>query len=150
MIHLDIYNKTSTSIPSKLLKALLPAAFQTLVREKICKPSAQFFVELTFIGDRAMIRLNKRHHHKNQPTDVISLSYFDKSSRGGVSHFFAGEIFISIPYARRQAKKIGQSLTEELQFLFIHGLLHVFGYDHKKPDEEAHMKQCTYRILGRI
>lgn len=92
-----------------------------------------------------MTELNKRHHKKNRPTDVISLSYFSKNMKD----LFVGEIFICLPFAKKQAKQIRQSLNEELRFLFIHGLLHVFGYDHKKPREEARMKELTYRIIGR-
>ena len=62
---------------------------------------------------------------------------------------FIGEIFISVPFACVQAKKIGQPLREELRFLFIHGLLHLFGYDHQKLAEEKEMLQLTYKILGR-
>lgn len=159
MIQLDVYNKTRTRVPEKPLHDLLRPALRALVSERICKPNAQFSIELTFVGDRIMSGLNAKYHNKNRPTDVISLSFLGMPSRGEAkpisappwrgSFFFAGEIFISLPYARRQANRIGQPLLEELRFLFIHGLLHVFGYDHKKPDEEVHMKKLTYRILGR-
>ncbi|MFA5842707.1 MAG: rRNA maturation RNase YbeY [Candidatus Gracilibacteria bacterium] len=60
-----------------------------------------------------------------------------------------GQIFISIPTARRNAKTMKQSLEEELQFLFVHGLLHLLGFDHQTPEQEKEMLKYAYKILGR-
>lgn len=138
MFTLDIYNHTRQRIPKSVFLNILRYAEKLL-------PRKHFSIELTLVGYKTMIELNKRYHRKNRPTDVISLSYFGKKMRDP----FIGEIFICLPYAKKQAKQIRQSLNEELRFLFIHGLLHIFGYDHKKPRDEARMKKLTYRILGR-
>ena len=51
----------------------------------------------------------------------------------------------------KQAQKPGFTLNKELQFLFIHGLLHIFGYDHKKPADEKKMKRLEEEIFhGRV
>lgn len=144
MIILDFYNRTRNKISKKLFEKLLPAGARILRQEKKLGATARR-IELTLIGNAAMRRLNRTHHNKDKPTDVISLSFFDASSNDE----FAGEIFISVPYAKKQARKIGQPLTEELRFLFVHGLLHIFSYDHKKPREEGQMLQLAYSILGR-
>jgi probable rRNA maturation factor len=60
-----------------------------------------------------------------------------------------GQVFISIPTARRNAKTMKQSLEEELQFLFVHGLLHLLGFDHQTPEQEKEMLKYAYKILGR-
>ena len=146
MLKLDFYNKTHTSLSSLLFKKLLKSAFEALVKEKTIFWHEKYRIEVSLVGGKKIRAFNKLYHHKDVETDVISLSYFKKSQ----SDDFVGEIFISLPYARRQAKKISQSVSEELRFLFIHGLLHIFGYDHKKPAEEERMKKLTYRILGRI
>lgn len=144
-LKLDVYNKTRSPVSPKIFLALLRQAQDVLVMDKRVAHGQLFFVELSLVGKKKITLLNALHHGKNHPTDVISLSYFEKK----MPDSFLGEIFICIPYARRQAQKIGQTLEEELQFLFVHGLLHLFGYDHKKPREEKHMKLLTYRILGR-
>lgn len=138
MFTLHIYNHTRQRIPERIFLDLLRHAEKLLPRKR-------FSIELSLVGYKKMTELNKRYHRKNRPTDVISLSYFGKKMRDT----FIGEIFICLPYAKKQAKQIRQSLNEELRFLFIHGLLHIFGYDHKKPRDEARMKKLTYRILGR-
>lgn len=72
-----------------------------------------------------------------------------KSSEGLSIISSLGQIFISIPTARRNAKTMKQSLEEELQFLFVHGLLHLLGYDHQTPEQEREMLGWAYQILGR-
>lgn len=64
-----------------------------------------------------------------------------------VSRTFIGEIFICVPYATKQARELGFTLNKELQFLFIHGLLHIFGYDHENPTDKKKMERLTERIL---
>lgn len=145
MLHCEFFQKTRARIPAKLFLPLLDKAEKRLVESKKIHTAKAFHFEVTFVGDVFMRKLNLTYHKKNCSTDVISLSYFDPK----MSDSYIGEIFICVPFAKKQAKKIGQPLTEELKFLFIHGLLHLFGYDHKKPREEAHMLSLTYSILGR-
>ncbi|PJC36716.1 rRNA maturation RNase YbeY [Candidatus Peregrinibacteria bacterium CG_4_9_14_0_2_um_filter_53_11] len=145
MLSLTLYNATRTPVQEKLFTDLLPIAARVLKNEARTPAGRKWELELTLIGNTRMTQLNTHYHNKNRPTDVISLSYFDPE----VPDPLVGEIFISLPYARVQAQKIGQSVDEELRFLFVHGLLHVFGYDHMKSDEEAEMLTLTYKILGR-
>lgn len=58
-----------------------------------------------------------------------------------------GEIIISIETAARQAREHKKTLKQELQFLFVHGLLHVFGYDHEKAAERKVMFDLQDEIL---
>ncbi len=145
MFHLEIHNLIRSRITKGFFLKLLPVAEKYLLKTKRIRPGKNYRLELTFVGEIFMRRLNRIYRGKNRPTDVISLSYFKPSMQDD----FVGEIFICIPFAIKQAKKIGQSLAAELQFLFIHGLLHCFGYDHKKSPEEIRMKRLAYKILGR-
>ena len=54
-----------------------------------------------------------------------------------------GDIFISIEHATAQAEEYGNTLTQELCFLAVHGMLHLLGYDHMQPEEEQVMRQKT-------
>ena len=59
-----------------------------------------------------------------------------------------GEILICLPQAERQAKIIGNSVDRELGFLFVHGLLHLLGYDHQTKEEENIMFPLQEKILS--
>jgi probable rRNA maturation factor len=60
-----------------------------------------------------------------------------------------GEIYISVQQAARQAEEYGNTLEQEVCFLTVHGILHLLGYDHMQPDDEAVMRNKQRRVLGR-
>lgn len=55
----------------------------------------------------------------------------------GVSPFLLGDIIISVETAQRDANRGGLSFEDELDYLMIHGTLHLLGYDHESPDSNA-------------
>jgi probable rRNA maturation factor len=59
-----------------------------------------------------------------------------------------GDIVISVPTARRQSEAYGHSLERELGFLFVHGFLHLLGYDHDTPEAERDMFARQEAILA--
>ncbi|MBI4994400.1 rRNA maturation RNase YbeY [Candidatus Peregrinibacteria bacterium] len=154
MLKLDFYNHTKRRAPKNLFARLLKTAERVLIKEKKMISAQKFCIETSLIGNALMARINKKYRHKKCPTDVISLSYF-RRSRGArfssaserVSRTFIGEIFICMPYAVKQARKLKHTLNKELQFLFIHGLLHIFGYDHGNKEEFEKMQRLTEEIL---
>ena len=60
---------------------------------------------------------------------------------------YIGELFISIDKAREQAEEYGHSYEREMGFLAVHGFLHINGYDHYTPEEEAEMFGLQEEIL---
>jgi probable rRNA maturation factor len=50
--------------------------------------------------------------------------------------------------AKKQAQEHGKTILEEMQFLFVHGVLHVFGYDHEEPGERKIMFDLQDKIIG--
>lgn len=143
ILKIDFYNRTKKSISDNIFLSVLPAAKRALIREKKIQRGKHFKIELTLVGNTAISKLNKQYLGRRGITDVISLSYFKKNMKD----IFAGEIFISVPFANRQAKKFDHSLMEELQVLFIHALLHIFGFDHNTKTAEAKMNRLTSVIM---
>ena len=93
-------------------------------------------LHLMCVDDRAIRSLNRRFLGKNRSTDVLA---FEADEAGNVP--LLGEIVISWETARRQAKRLGHSLEEELSLMTIHGLLHLVGYDDTDPTEARLMHE---------
>ncbi|MBI4281248.1 rRNA maturation RNase YbeY [Candidatus Uhrbacteria bacterium] len=101
-------------------------------------------ISVAFVGDATMRQLNTAYRGKTKTTDVLSFCY-RKTKK-----LLEGDIVISVPQARRQARAIDHTLSEEIRFLFVHGFLHLLGYDHERSrKEERIMFALQKRILGR-
>lgn len=94
-----------------------------------------FSLALDVTKDAAIKRLNARYRKKNTATDVLSFPHFDFRSPEKIKDMagihFLGDIVISIDTCRRQALEIGHSESDEFLRLFVHGFLHLCGYDHE-------------------
>lgn len=86
------------------------------------------------VGDTRMRGLNRRYRNQDRTTDVLAFAY--REARTGVPAVL-GDVVISIPTARRQAKACNHSLDEEVLRLLIHGVLHLVGYDHERSRQQA-------------
>ena len=61
---------------------------------------------------------------------------------------YLGDIVIALPFTRRQAAALNRPLIDELRLLAVHGVLHLLGYDHAEPEEEAVMWAKQDAILA--
>ena len=83
--------------------------------------------------------LNRRYCGEDAPTDVLSFALNERAEDfvlppDGILRL--GEVIISLPTARRQAKRGGHSRQRKRRLLLVHGLLHLLGYDHAEEEEE--------------
>lgn len=82
--------------------------------------------------------LNRLYLGRDYPTNVISFA-MSEGAYGYVNPQLLGDIIISVEKAMSEGETYGASLKESLDFLMIHGLLHLIGYDHESGDtKEAH------------
>jgi probable rRNA maturation factor len=103
-------------------------------------------LSILLVGDRAMRSLNRRYRGKDRTTDVLSFSL--REGQGAVaSHRLLGDIVISVPAARRQAREARHSLRAEVDRLLVHGLLHLLGYDHERGKAEERRMRARERRL---
>ena len=58
---------------------------------------------------------------------------------------YLGDVVISAETARRQSRRFGHSLGEEIRLLMLHGLLHLLGYDHEKDDGQMNRRELRLR-----
>lgn len=130
---LSFHNNFKQKIPKILFEKKIKAF------EKVFNLKPALTLNLIILSDVEMKKLNKNYRKIDKPTDVLSFSYFQKKT--------AGEIFISLEAATRQAKIKRHSLNKELEILFVHGLLHVFGFDHRNDEEEKEMETWAKKIF---
>ena len=95
---------------------------------------SQSELSLELVGDRRMRRLNRMYRKKDRTTDVLA---FPMRESHNPCPMLLGDVVISVPTARRQAKESGRSLGDELAALLVHGVLHLCGYDHERSAGEA-------------
>lgn len=93
-----------------------------------------FECSILVTDDARMQALNAQYRNKDKTTDVLSFPSDLPLGYDGPRHL--GDIVISLPQAQRQADELGQSLVRELQFLLLHGVLHLLGYDHETDNGE--------------
>ena len=138
---LQVHKETAVRTPATRLKKLFE-----LVTEEEAEPGAAGRVNLVFTDDKRLRKLNRDFRSKDKTTDVLSFNIDEPDDARAVF----GEIYISVPFARRQAGGYGGTLNEEILRLFCHGLLHLYGYDHQKPAETKTMEQRHEEYLKKL
>ncbi len=124
---------------------------QTVLKAEGTAPPYE--VGLVFTDSEAVRQLNRDYRGVDEPTDVLAFCMLPQKE---VDDSFAlppdgvtrlGEVIISYPQAVEQAKEQGYATEKELALLIIHGILHLLGYDHEEPEEEAKMRTREKELL---
>ena len=84
------------------------------------------FVNVSFIGDAEMQKLNKKYRGKDKTTDVLSFNINEE--------LHLGDIVVNIDQAKRQAGEYKNTLEEEIAELVAHGMLHLQGVHHEHDE----------------
>lgn len=120
---IDLENNTSFDIDLESL-------------QKIADELTSKDFELIITTNDEIHELNKEHRDMDKPTDVLSFPLeFD------MPNMPLGSIVISTDFVEEKAKEYGHTFNEELSLLFIHGLLHLIGYDHEVDNGEHRDKE---------
>jgi len=120
---IDLINETDLLVDTDLL-------------EKIAEDLTQRQIELVITDDHGIKALNAEHRGKEEATDVLSFPMGDTNPYAPL-----GVIVISKDHVIEKAKHYGHSNQEELTLLFIHGLLHLVGFDHETDEGEMRHKE---------
>jgi len=148
-ITVAIYKMAHVGFSTDVLLSLAP---RILKKTNPRLASRKNILHVIFLSDREMKKLNKTYRKKNVPTDVLSFSFLDETkSQRKVQKAEAnllGEIYISVDTLRKQAKRNHHSYRMEGQILFVHGFLHVLGYDHEKKRDLKLMRELEQAFLG--
>jgi len=110
-------------------------------------PQDAIKLEVVFLGDKEIRRLNKKYKRRDRPTDVLS---FNISAAELKRKAFFGEVFISLDTALRNSGIYGTDFEEEAALYIIHGILHLFGYEDESLKDRLRMSKVENGILRQI
>jgi len=129
-----------------LAKAYLHLLKKTL---SVVKFPHQAEVDVRITNNQTIKKINHTFRQKSYATDVLSFPFWDGQSLSKGHPIHLGQIIISYQKANQQAKAYGHSQTREYHFLFVHGLLHLLGYNHDTNANETTMLALQNQILGK-
>ena len=114
---------------------------------------AEAIISVSIVDEELIQKINREYRNVDKVTDVISFAFLDndpeaKEDLKKETPVDLGEIYICLPRAIEQAEKYEHSIKRELTFLFLHGLLHLLGYDHMKKEDEVVMFSLQDEILN--
>lgn len=130
-MYIDIDNQ-SNFVLTKAFLALLDSILQTILQD-LNLPSKS--CELLLVDDVKIAHLNAKFRGITNPTDVLSFPLESDFSQ------MLGSIVISVEYAQRESQKLHHNLEDEIALLFIHGILHLIGFDHEIDSGEQRAKE---------
>lgn len=100
-------------------------------------------LSVVFCEDDFIHALNRDYRGKDKPTDVLS---FPQERESGM----LGDIVISVPTAARQAEARGATLEAEVEWLYLHGALHLLGYDDETDEQAEEMNVRARAVLANV
>lgn len=142
---INIVNKTHYKDLEQYYPLLEKAYKKTL---KVLGKEDIYDLSLILVGPISIRRINRDYRDRDAVTDVISFASLDSFDYQMEDRIELGDIFINRNRVYSQASEYGHSPEREFSFLFVHGLLHLFGYDHMTKEEEEVMFSLQKKILG--
>jgi probable rRNA maturation factor len=143
MIDVTLHGRAPAGVDLPMIRRALHETFR-LVRK-----TERGTVSVAFITDAEMKKLNQRWRKKNRTTDVLSFAPAEipGSQREAPSW---GDIFVAPVTVKKEADRRGIHPVEECLRVTVHGLLHLFGYDHATEEEEFQMFSLQERVIERV
>ena len=137
------------------------AVMKTVIKELRQKGGVS--VELSIVDEAEIKRLNGEFRSIDKVTDVLSFPTLDGVRYKNVTvknypldldeegkTVFLGSIAICLERAKEQAEEYGHSIDRELCYLFCHGLLHLFGYDHMTEEDDLEMRSIATNVMKKL
>ncbi len=118
----------------KIVKLPLRSIRSSMTKAINCLKCRDREISLILVDDPGITVINAEYLGRNRPTNVISFS-MQEGEWGEIQPALLGDIVISVETALRDSLSNQIDLEDEILFLFIHGLLHLLGYDHENGNE---------------
>ncbi len=109
--------------------------------EKIAQSLTTKEIELIVTDNETIRELNQEYRDKDKPTDVLSFPINAPFTEQSIFGMPLGSIIISADLTKQKANEFGHTVQDELSLLFIHGLLHLLGFDHETDEGEMRSRE---------
>jgi probable rRNA maturation factor len=109
--------------------------------EMIAEALSSKEVELIITDDETIQELNAEHRGKDNATDVLSFPMEAPFTEQSIFGMPLGSIVIAESFVKEKAASLGHTDQDELSLLFIHGMLHLLGFDHENDDGEMRARE---------
>ena len=143
-------NQKAVKIPTGL-RMLVRRCCNAVLRMEKFPYSAE--ISVTFVDNEQIHELNREYRGKDTPTDLLSFAMEEGETllQDPTLPELLGDIVINTDRTALQAEQLGHSYQRELVFLFLHGLLHLLGYDHEQgPEQEREMFSLQDQLIGML
>lgn len=109
---------------------------------------ADYEMSVLFVDDEAIREINRKFLNRDRSTNVIAFSMLEGEGNE-LNQRLLGDIIISVETARNDAEAENITLDDELEFLMIHGILHLVGYEHENTSAEKaeEMKELNSQLF---
>ena len=107
-------------------------------------------ISFLFVDNGEITLINKKYFGKDRPTDVIAFPQDFCSPTVNSEIYNLGDVVISVEQAMIQSKRLRKTFASEIALLIVHGILHLVGYDDRKPTARRKMRSMEKRLLARI
>lgn len=141
---LQFFNDSGESIP--LTESTAKAILEIIAEQEQVTFS---FVELVYVNEQEIVRINTEHLDRSYVTDTISFRY-DDDAEPSESAGIEGTLFCCAQRIKEQASEFNEPIEREFRRIFIHGLLHLIGYQDAEPEQKSEMSRLedTYLALS--
>ncbi|MCF6766876.1 rRNA maturation RNase YbeY [Thiotrichales bacterium 19S11-10] len=109
-------------------------------------------LSITYLSLDEMQQLNNQYRYKNKPTNILSFPFEAPPGlpESATEHFFLGDLVISPDVLQQEADEQNKLLTHHQTHIYIHGLLHLLGYDHIEKHDQVVMEALEIKLLDKL
>ncbi len=140
MIDIEVFNESGLDIPIKTEEFCRLA-------DSICKGEMKniSWLELVYVDENGIVDVNKRFLGRSYITDVITFSYSDEDQN---IREIEGTIYMCNQRIREQSSELNTSVEEEFKRIFVHGVLHLCGYNDDSSESKDKMTTLENKYLS--
>ncbi|NBC67012.1 MAG: rRNA maturation RNase YbeY [Bacteroidetes bacterium] len=142
---LSVYNPSNFNLPVELID------LESIIGIIQSGEKVTFnLVELVYVDEEGIIEINKKYLERDYVTDIISFNYNDEQDSVPSKEGIEGTLYCCAPRIAEQSSEMTSDIQQEFYRIFIHGLLHLAGYDDTSRDEKNIMTQLENHYLEQL